>query len=449
MTKPYKQTTRRDFMKLATAGVALGSTLVHTPKVHAGEDNTIKVALVGCGGRGGGAVGDALNGGGPVQLHALADVFEDKVSAYAQSFAAAFDEKGTVPPERQFVGFDAYKHAIDSLEPGKDLILLASPPAFRPVHVEYAVKRGVNVFMEKSFAVDAPGLRKIEAMAKLADEKNVKLACGLMWRHNPQHAETVKRVQDGMIGDVMQMRTYRMEPAIPLVQRLAGENELAHQIRNYHSFTWTNGGFFVDWCIHNIDILSWAKNDWPESAIGMGGRSTNKVAGQVFDHQHVEYFFGDGISMNGYARHMAGTPCFYTDYVIGTKGMAIILNGLSGNAGFKIMKNHSFNSSNEVVWQYDGPTPNPYQVEHELLNDAIRNDTPYNEGHRAAQAALAGIMGRMAYESGQHIYAVQTHESNIELFPDIANANRDTPPPVIPDADGHYPYSIPGQTVTV
>ena len=443
MTQPTRQCTRRDFVKTATAGVALGSTLLHVPKVHAAEDNTIKVALVGCGGRGGGAVVDALNGGGPVKLHALADVFEEKVSAYAQNFAAAFEENGTVPKERQFAGFDAYKHAIDSLEPGKDLILLASPPAFRPVHVEYAVKRGVNVFMEKSFAVDAPGLRKIEAMAKLADEKNVKLACGLMWRHNPQHAETVKRVQDGMIGDIMHMRSYRMEPAIPLVQHRPGENELAHQIRNYHSFTWTNGGFFVDWCIHNIDILSWAKNDWPESAIGMGGRTLNTVPGQVFDHQHVEYFFNDGISMNGYARHMAGTPCFYSDYVIGTKGMAILLGG------FRIMKNHSFNSSNEVVWEYKGPTPNPYQVEHVLLNEAIRNDTPYNEGHRAAQAALAGIMGRMAYESGQHIFAGQAHASDIELFPDIANANWDTTPPVLPDADGNYPYAIPGQTITV
>ena len=436
------QTTRRAFVKTTAIGVTLGA-FAGVPKVHAAEDNTIKIALVGCGGRGGGAVVDAMNGRGPVKLHALADVFGEKVSAYADSFAARFEDKGTVPKERQFTGFDAYKHAIDSLDPGKDLVLLATPPAFRPVHVDYAVKRGVNVFMEKSFAVDAPGLRTIAAAAKLADEKNIKLACGLMWRHNPPHAETVKRVQDGMIGEVMHMRTYRMEPAIPMVQRRPGETELAHQIRNYHSFTWTNGGFFVDWCIHNIDILSWAKNDWPESAIGMGGRTTSAIPGQVFDHQHVEYFFSDGISMNGYARHMAGTPCFYTDYVIGTKGMAVILGG------FRIMKNRSFNSSNEVVWKYAGPTPNPYQVEHELLNDAIRNDKPYNEGHRAVQAGLAGIMGRAAYESGQHIQASQAYDSIIELFPDIANATWDTAPPVLPDANGLYPYAIPGQTVSV
>jgi len=440
--KQNKQS-RRDFMKIA--GLAAAGMTIHsvTPKVHAGEDNTIKVALVGCGGRGGGAAMDVMKAGGPIKLHALADVFEDKTAAYAKNFAATFGELGTVPKERQFVGFDAYKNAIDSLEPKKDLILLATPPAFRPTHVEYAVQKGVNVFMEKSFATDAPGLRRIEAAAKLADEKNLKLACGLMWRHNPPHAETVKRVQDGAIGEIMHMRTYRMEPGIRLIQHREGENELAHQIRNYHSFTWTNGSFFLDWCIHNVDILCWAKGDWPESAIGMGGRTTADIPGQVFDHQHVEYFFKDGISLNGYARHMAGTPCFYTDYILGTKGMAIVLGG------FKIMKNCSFGSSNETVWAYKGPTPNPYQVEHQLLIDAIRNDKPYNEGHRAAQAALAGIMGRMAFESGQHIQSAAAHESNIQLFPDIDSITWNTKPPVEPDAAGHYPYAIPGKTVTV
>ena len=434
---------RRDFAKMTgmlAAGITLGT---QVPKVHASENNTIKIALVGCGGRGGGAVMDAMNGGGPVKLHALADIFEDKVSAYANLFSDTLGDSGLVPKDRQFVGFDAYKHAVDSLDPGKDLILLATPPAFRPGHVEYAVKKGVNVFMEKSFAVDSIGLKRIEAAAKLADEKNIKLACGLMWRHNPPHKETVQRIQDGMIGEIMHMRTYRMEPAIPLIQRRAEENELAHQIRNYHSFTWTNGGFFLDWCIHNIDILSWAKNEWPESAIGMGGRTNNTIAGQVFDHQHVEYFFNDGISMNGYARHMHGTPCFYTDYVIGTKGMAIILGG------FKIMKNCSFNPSNEVMWQYTGENINPYQEEHRLLNEAIRNDMPYNEGHRAVQAGLTGIMGRMAFESGQHIQADQAYESKIELFSGIDNITWETPAPVQPDENGIYPYAIPGKTIVI
>jgi predicted dehydrogenase len=284
-------------------------------------------------------------------------------------------------------------------------------------------------------------LRRIEAAAKLADEKNIKLACGLMWRHNPPHAETIKRVQDGMIGEIMHMRTYRMEPGIRLIQRRSGENELAHQIRNYHSFTWTNGGFFLDWCIHNVDILCWAKNDWPESAIGMGGRTTADIPGQVFDHQHVEYFFKDGISLNGYARHMAGTPCFYTDYILGTKGMAVVLGG------FKIMKNCSFNSSNETVWAYKGPTPNPYQAEHQLLIDAIRNDKPYNEGYRAAQAALAGIMGRMAFETGRQIQSQAAHDLQTKLFPGIDEITWDTKPPVEPDSNGRYPYAIPGKTV--
>ncbi|MDR1958545.1 MAG: Gfo/Idh/MocA family oxidoreductase [Planctomycetaceae bacterium] len=438
---------RRDFVRMSgtlVTGLAAGTAaLTGIPRVHAAEDNTIKIALVGCGGRGGGAVRDAMRGGGPVKLHALADVFEEKVTSYAKLYSEAFGESGTVPKERQFTGFDAYKHAVDSLTPGKDLILLATPAAFRPTHVEYAVNKGVHVFMEKSFAVDIPGLKRIEAASKLADSKNLKLACGLMWRHNPPHEETVKRIQDGMIGEIMHMRTYRMEPAIRLVERRPGETELAHQIRNYHSFTWTNGSFFLDWCIHNVDILSWAKNEWPESAIGMGGRTFDTTPGQVFDHQHVEYFFKDGISMNGYARHMNGTPCFYTDYVLGTKGMAVILGG------FKIMKNCSFGPDNEVVWKFEGKSSNPYQLEHQLLNDAIRNDKPYNEGHRAVKAGLTGIIGRMAFESGQHISVDKACESKIELFPNIDHVTWETPAPVQPDANGHYPYAIPGQTVTV
>jgi predicted dehydrogenase len=242
----------------------------------------------------------------------------------------------------------------------------------------------------------------------------------------------------------MYMRTYRFERAIPLRKRDEGENELAHQIRNYHSFTWTNGGFFLDWCIHNVDILCWAKQDWPESAIGMGGRTTPDVVGQVFDHQHIEYFFKDGKSLYAFARHMNGTPCFYTDHVIGTKGRAEILGS------YKIWKNTSLGADNELVWEFDAKNKrdygNSYQIEHRLLVDAIRNNKPYNEGHRAAQAALAGIMGRMAYESGQQIFANEAMTSNIELFPGIDNITWDTKPPVEPDAAGHYPYAIPGVT---
>jgi predicted dehydrogenase len=415
---------------------------LNVPAVHAAENNTIKIALIGCGGRGGGAVRNCLKAGGPIQLHALADIFPNKVEGYAKALAQQFKEFGTVPQERQFSGFDSYKKAISSLDPGKDLVLLCTPPAFRPTHVEYAVNHGVNVFMEKSFATDAPGLRKIEAASKLADEKGLKLACGLMWRHSPAHEETIKRIHDGMIGDIMYMRTYRFEHAVPAQKRNESDNELEYQIRNYHNFTWTNGGLFMDWCIHNVDILCWAKQDWPEGAIGMGGRTTPDVAGQVFDHQHVEYFFKDGKSLYAFARHMNGTPCFYTDHIVGTKGRAEILDG------FRIFKGTSLSADNKPVWQFDGKKGYgaAYDIEHRLLVDAIRNNKPYNEGHRAVQACLAGIMGRMAYESGQHIHASDAHGSTMELFPGIENCTRDTQPPVLPDKDGHYPYAIPGKT---
>ena len=435
---------RRAFLQQSgslIAGVSLACTVA--PRVHAAEKNEIKIALVGCGGRGGGAAADALQGaGGPAKIHALADVFEEKVVGYARFFAEQLGEKATVPKERQFHGLDAYKNAIDTLDPG-DVVLLATAPVFRPTHVDYAIRKGINVFMEKSFAVDAPGIRRIQAASQLADEKNIKLACGLMWRHNNAHAETVKRIQDGMCGNIIHMRTYRYESGVPYVLRREDESELAHQIRNFHSFTWTNGSFFLDWCVHNVDICCWAKQAWPESAIGMGGRTHNTVGGQVFDHQHVEYFFPDGTNLLAYARHIPGCPCFYADHIQGTKGRATILGG------FNIMKNHAFNATNEALWSFEGPENNPYVEEHVRFFDAIRNDKPYNEGHRAAEAALAGIMGRMAFESGQHIYRDAALASNIELFPNVDTISWDSPPPVIPDENGHYPHAIPGVTVTV
>jgi predicted dehydrogenase len=286
--------TRRDFLKrsghLATASAlaALG------PRLYAGESNTIKLALVGCGGRGTGAVADAFAAkGGPVKLYAMADLFEPRVQ---RSFAALTKDharKVDVPPGRRFVGFDACKEAIDCLDPG-DVVLLTTHAAFRPLMFEYAVEKGVNVFAEKSFATDAPAVRRWLKAAEASERKNLKVGVGFMWRHSEARQETIKRIHDGAIGDVHTLRIYRVHGPVHCPPLPAGANELVFQLQNPNSFTWVSSGFFIDWHCHNIDVACWTKGAWPVSAQGFGGRCY-EAAGSQFDHYTVEYTFADGI----------------------------------------------------------------------------------------------------------------------------------------------------------
>jgi predicted dehydrogenase len=439
--------TRRDFLRTsgsALAGVALAAPLATTRPGYAAEDNTIRIALVGCGGRGTGAAANALSTKGPVKLVALADVFPDRVeSSYKilnEKFAAAVD----VPPERRFIGFDAFKKTIDLLGKG-DLVLLATPAGFRPIHLEYAVQKGVNVFMEKSFAVDAPGIRRVLRAGELAAQKNLKIASGLMWRHDPPREEVVRRLHDGAIGDIILLRTYRMHGPVGFQPRQPGESELAHQIRNYSCFNWLNASFFVDWLIHNIDVCCWAKNAWPVSVQGQGARVARTDPDQMLDQYTVEYTFADGTKLFAQGRHVAGCWDIFSDFAQGAKGSAVLMQDL-GAAKSRIYRGHALTVDN-IVWRYEGPTVDPYQREHDLLFAAIRDDKPYNETERAAKACLVSIMGRMAAESGLVINYDEALASNLELAPGLDQINSlDAPAPVTPDSTGKYPVPMPGRT---
>ncbi|MGL6225921.1 MAG: Gfo/Idh/MocA family protein [Thermoguttaceae bacterium] len=433
---------RRSFLKTAALGSA-ALALSPVPRVHAGENHTIKVALVGCGGRGGGAAVNALSTEGPVKLWAVADVFENRLEGCLRSLEDAFPEKVDVPKERQFLGFDAFKKAIDSLDPG-DVVLLATIPAFRPQHVEYAVQKGINVFMEKSFGVDVPGVKRIMESSKLADQKNVKIACGLMWRHCKARAEAIDRIHQGEIGDLVHLRTYRMHGPVWMSERTRREKELGYQIRNYSNFTWTNGSFLLDWQVHNIDICCWAKNAWPVKVLGMGGRAGRRVDGQEFDHYNVEYTFADGSNLYVVGRHCPNCFDMYSDFVHGTKGSGVLMTNLSASAS-KLYKNQLMIPEN-VIWAFPGNEPNPYQVEMDRLFAAIRQDVAYNEGHRAAQAALAGIFGRMSVFSGKEIHWEEAIQSTREEFPGLDQITWETQPPVLPNEQGEYPIAIPGET---
>lgn len=436
------QANRRDFLKATSAGAAVLSSGAMARFVHAAEDNLIRVALVGCGGRGTGAAANALSTAGPIKLVAMADVFQDRLTASLNNLKGSFADKLDVPPERQFLGLDGYKKAIDTLKPG-DLAIFATPPAFRPIHVEYAVQNGVNVFMEKSFAVDGPGIRRVLAAGKLAQEKNVKIAGGLMSRHYLPLEQIIQRIHDGEIGKVITAWAYRMHGPVGFRPRQPGESELAHQIRNYSCFTWLNGSFLVDWLIHNIDVCCWVKNDWPISCQGQGGRQVRKEPDQLFDHYAAEYTFADGTHMFAQGRHLANCWGFFGDIIHGATGSAVLGEGIPDP---RMYKEHIRTAANEI-WHYEGEPCNHYQREFDLLVDAIRNDKPYNEAERCAKSCMTAIMGRMAIESGQEVTWEQALNSDLSLAPDIEKwTSLDDPAPVQANEKGEYPIALPGFT---
>ena len=439
--KQPQLTSRREFLK--TSGTAVASAALATgvaaPRLgYCAEDNTIKIALVGCGGRGSGAAANALSTQGPVKLWAMADVFEHRLTGSLHSLSVKHTSQVFVPPERRFLGFDGFKRAIDSLGEG-DVVLLATPPAFRPIHFEYAVQKGVNVFMEKSFAVDAPGIRRVLKSGELAAQKNLKVATGLMSRHYRPLEEAIQHIHDGAIGEVITCWAYRMHGPVGLGARKPGASELAHQIANYSNFTWLNGSFIVDWLIHNIDVCCWAKNDWPESAQGMGGR---QEADQLFDHYGAEFTFPDGTRMHAQGRHLAGCHDFFGDVIHGAKGSAVLGEGIPKPRLFKGHKP----SSAHIAWEYKGPPCDHYQNEHDLLFDAIRHDRTYNEVERSAKSCLTAIMGRMAVESGKLITWQDALNSKAQLAPGLDQiSSLDAEAPTQPDASGKYPIAMPGR----
>jgi len=433
---------RRKFIKnssLALAGATLASAVARPG--YAAESNTIKVALVGCGGRGSGAVAQALSTQGPTKLWALADVFEHRIDGCLANLQKGHEGQIEVPKERQFVGLDGYKRAMDSLNKG-DVVLLATPPAFRPIHFEYAVQKGLHVFMEKSFAVDATGIRRVLKAGVEAQAKNLKVAGGLMSRHYVPLEETIKRIQDGAIGEVIAEYAYRMHGPVGVNPRAAGMNELAYQISNYSCFTWLNGSFLVDWLIHNIDVCCWAKNGWPVSVQAMGGRQTRQDADQLFDHYAAEYTFQDGTRMVAQGRHIAGCHDFFGDIIHGTKGSALLGEGQPKP---RLFKGHNQTSGN-LLWSYQGPECDHYQREHDLLFAAIRQDKPLNETERCAKSCFTAIMGRMACESGRLLTWDEALASTCELAPGLEKLKWDEAAPVMPGADGKYPVAMPGQT---
>jgi predicted dehydrogenase len=446
----------------AATSIASKATQSHaqeSPPVNVSEDNTIRIALIGCGGRGSGATVDALSvDNGPIQLVAMADVFDRNLESKIEAFkslgkingAKEGDDSGVakvdVPPERRFIGFDAYKKAMDCLRPG-DVAILATPPAFRWVHFQYAIEKGINVFMEKPVTVDAPTTNRILELNKLAIEKNMKVAVGLMCRHCVARKELFERIQDGEIGDVNMLRAYRMAgpTASAAVGPMdAGDNELFYQIRNFHGFLWLSGGAVSDFLIHNIDECCWMKDAWPTEAIAIGGRHyRGNQVDQNFDNYSIEYTFDDGAKLFVDGRTMPGCKTEFASYAHGSKGMAVISTASHAPSKARIFKGQAMEKSN-LVWEYPQPEPNPYQLEWNDFIAAIREDQPYNEVERGAMASLVTSMGRMAAHTGQRITLKQMQNHKHEFAPGIDKLTLDSPSPLQAGPDGKYPVPMPG-----
>lgn len=446
---------RREFIKTTAGGVAAASALagVAIPHVHAQGSDTVQIALVGCGGRGTGAASNALSTKqGPTKLIAMADVFGDKLTGSHNALSNRYEKTMDVPNDRKFIGFDAYKQAIDCLKAG-DVAIFATPPAFRWVHYKYAVEKGVNVFMEKPVTVDGPSSRRMLEINKGAVAKNLKVGVGLMCRHCDARKELHSRIKGGEIGDILLLRAYRMHGPVGSAftgpQEEAGGDfkdmsELMYQIRRFHSFIWASGGLYSDFYIHNIDESCWMKDAWPVKASALGGRHyRGDKVDQNFDSYAVEYTFEDGTKFQFSGRTMNGCRDEFASYAHGTKGLGVISTASHSPARCRTFKGQVMSRPN-MLWAAKQPEADPYQLEWEHLMQAIRKNEAYNEVDRGVQASLVTSMGRMAAHTGQEISYEQILNSDHELAPMLETLDMASAAPLQKDKDGKYPIPQPG-----
>ena len=442
---PHPDLTRRSFLKNASTAVAGGALLGALPierfALGASPGDTIRIALVGAGGRGRGAAAQALRTNGDVKLVAVADAFKNSLEGGLKQIESEFKdrpERLAVTEDTKFVGLDAYKKAIELA----DVVVIATPPGFRPIHFEEAVRQGKHVFMEKPVAVDGPGVRRVLAAAAEAKKRNLKVGVGLQRRHQNGYIETVKRLQDGEAGEILAMRVYwNGGPVGPKARRADLEKvlgrpptEMEYQVRNWYMFNWLCGDHIVEQHIHNLDVANWVLNGYPVRALGMGGRAYQNGldSGEIFDHHAVQYEYANGVRVFSECRQIPGCWNSVSEHVHGTKG--------SSNVG-------GYTITGANAWKYRGGGKDPYQQEHDDLFDAIRNDKPYNEAERGALSSMTAILGRMCTNSGKEITWEEALNSKLDLMP--SEFTWDAKPKVLPDENGIYPFAIPGKTVAV
>ncbi len=445
-----QSTTRREFLK-KTGQAAVATTLVGltVPHVHAAQDNTIQVALIGCGGRGSGAAVNALSVKQvPLKLVAMADVFDDRMQNSVNQLKKQHGDQFDVPEDRQFIGFDAYQQAMDCLRPG-DIAIFATPLAFRWVHYGYAINKGLNVFMEKPLTADGPTSRRMLELNQQAVAKNLKVGVGLMSRHARHLQQLHERIQDGQLGDITTMFAYRVSgpTGSAFSEKWPGQpSELLWQLRKFHGFIWASGGCYNDFYIHVIDHCCWMKNDWPVKAHSLGGRHyRGDYIDQNFDNYSTEFTFADGTKLLANGRCMTGAFNIYDSYAFGTKGMAIVSkHGDCGAPSSTYSGMSPDRASQTWVSEVPADQTNPYQNEWNDLVDAICNDKPYNEVEYGVKASLTSSLGRKAAHTGTEITFDEMLNSPDEYAPGVDKFTMDSPAPVQAKPDGTYPIPMPG-----
>lgn len=434
-----KKQARRDFLK-STAFIAGATVLSSSPLTgaYASGSDTIKIALVGCGSRGTGAAFQALSTHHNLKLVAMADAFQDRIDESFKALSDKFKDKVDVPKEHQFAGFDGYLKAI----PLADVVLLVTPPGFRPAHFEEAIKQNKHVFMEKPVAVDSPGIRKVLEIAKEAERKKLNVVVGLQRRYQDNYVEAIKRIRDGAIGKVHSGQVYWNSGGVWVKPREAGQTEMEYQMRNWYYFNWLCGDHIVEQHVHNLDVANWVLDAFPVSAQGTGSQAwrTGKDYGEIYDNHAVEFTYADGSVIYSQCRHFEGTSNRVDESFQGSKGRVYLSA-----------------SNRSVLWDANGNeiynhdtrnNRNPYQTEHDLLFDAIANGRyEFSDAERGAKSTFTSILGRYATYSGKVLSWEEALKADNSLMPETLAW--DALPKVLPDANGIYPIAQPGKTVVI
>ena len=419
------------------------------PAVQPGGSDEIRVALIGCGGRGGGAAADCLSvSATPLKLYAMADVFPQAIETRVKALQEQFKEKVDVPEDRRFLGFEAYKQAMDALRPG-DIAILATPPGFRAPMFRYAIDKGLHVFMEKPISVDGPSTRRIMELSALADAKNLKVGVGLMCRHNSARQELFQQLREGAAGDIITLRGYRMQPAVQGWDLFPGPpqgmTELQYQVKRFHCFLWASGGIFSDYYVHHIDEACWMKDAWPVKAEAVGGRQfRGKIDDQNFDTYAVEYTFPDGTKFFYAGRTVPKLQSKFDLFGHGSKHAFRISGNGHHPARSAIFKGQEIDDKNKV-WSAKEPEAQPYRQEWIDLVAAIVNNTPYNETVRGAEASLVTAMGRFAAHTGRLVTYDEMLNSPDDLTAGVDSLTDSSPAILLANADGTYPIPSPGR----
>ncbi len=427
---PNVSTTRRDFLKLSAAAAAGASTLSVAAGAHAAGNETIRIGMIGCGGRCTGAAGESMQAGPYVKLVAMCDVFKDRIEASRKGLTEKHPEQVKVDDNHCFVGLDGYKRVIDSV----DVVLIACASKFHPMYAEAAIKAGKHVFVEKPHGIDSLGVRRMKAACEMAKEKNLSILSGLQSRWDNGWQETIKRIHDGAIGDIVAIQCMFLRAPYVVREREPNLTELQYQFRNWYHFCWLSGDDVPQSLVHNVDRASWAlKEQLPTWAFGLSGRSASfgEQYGDMFDHHTVVYEYASGTRLYALCSTQANTYHNFSDIIMGTKGTCYL-----GECRIE----------GEKKWKFEGQRNNACVAEQKGLIEAIRSNKPINSGYHMYNSTMIGVLGQVACYTGKPVKWEEVWKSDFSFGPPPEKVTMDMEPPTKPEKGGDYPLPMPGET---